>query len=247
MALRSFSDGAVFAEAFGDGRPRVLALHGWGRRGADFKHSLAGLPALAPDLPGFGASPPPDDVIGAEGYADIVVPFLAEFDEPPVLIGHSFGGRISVCLAARLPEQVGPVILMGAPIVRSQPASRPPASYRIVRYLNRIGLLSDRRMEDLRRRSGSVDYRAATGAMRDILVKVINESYEDQLRKVRSPIMLLWGESDDEVPTSVARNALGIVRQSGGDADLKVLEGVGHNVPIEAPEELRKAIESLLS
>jgi pimeloyl-ACP methyl ester carboxylesterase len=101
-------------------------------------------------------------------------------------------------------------------------------------------------MEDLRRRSGSVDYRAATGAMRDILVKVINEGYEDQLRQVRSPIMLLWGESDDEVPISVARNALDIVRQSGGDADLKVLEGVGHHVPIEAPEELRKAIESLL-
>ncbi len=246
MALRSFSDGAVFAEVFGEGRPRVLALHGWGRRGVDFQHSLAGLPALAPDLPGFGASPPPDQVIGAEGYADIVASLLSEFDGPPVLIGHSFGGRISVCLAARFPDQVGPVILTGAPVIRSQRASRPSVSYRIVRYFNKVGLVSDGRMEALRRQSGSVDYRAATGVMRDILVKLVNESYEDQLQSVQSQVLFLWGESDREVPISVARDAVAILRRAGGNADLKVLEGVGHHVPIEAPEELRKAIDTVL-
>ena len=246
MALRSFSDGAVFAEAFGEGRPRVLALHGWGRRGADFKHSLAGLPALAPDLPGFGASPPPEEVIGAEGYADIVASLLDEFDRPPVLVGHSFGGRVSVCLAARFPELVGPVILTGAPILRTGTANRPPLPFRIARVLNKVGLLSDGRMENRRRQRGSTDYRAATGVMRDILVKVVHESYESQLRDVRSQVLFLWGETDSEVPVAVAHEAIGILRPGGGDIDLKVLDGVGHQLPIEAPEELRKAIEAVL-
>lgn len=246
MALRSFVDGAVFAEVFGEGPPRVLALHGWGRHGADFKNSLMGISAFAPDLPGFGASPPPADVIGAEGYADILSEMLPEFDRPPVLIGHSFGGRIAVCLAARYPDEIGPVILTGAPIVRSGVGRRPRISYRIVRSLNRIGIISDRRMESLRRQSGSTDYRSATGIMRDILVKVVNESYEPQLRDMQSPVVLLWGELDDEVPVSVAEMTAGVIDQADGDVDLRVLEGVGHHVPIEAPKELRKAIDSVM-
>ena len=110
MALRSFADGALFAEVFGQGQPRVIALHGWGRRGADFRQSLHDFPALAPDLPGFGASPIPDSVIGADGYADIVAQMLDDFDESPVLVGHSFGGRVAVCLAAKFPEKVGPLV-----------------------------------------------------------------------------------------------------------------------------------------
>lgn len=246
MALRSFVDGAVFAEVFGDGPPRVLALHGWGRRGADFKNSLAGISALAPDLPGFGASPPPADVIGAEGYADIVSPLLSEFDRPPVLVGHSFGGRISVCLAARFPERIGPVILTGAPVVRTAFPPQPKLSYRIVRYLNNVGIVSDERMETLRNQSGSADYRSATGVMRDILVKVVNESYEPQLRHMASQVLLLWGDSDGEVPVSVARATADVMGQTGDSPELIMLEGVGHHVPIEAPEELRKVIDSVL-
>ena len=246
MALRSFVDGAVFAEVFGDGPPRVLALHGWGRRGADFKNSLTGISALAPDLPGFGASPPPADVVGAEGYAELVSPILSEFDRPPVLVGHSFGGRISVCLAARFPERIGPVILTGAPVVRIAPSRPPKLSYRIIRSLNNVGIVSDERMEKLRKQSGSADYRSATGVMRDILVKVVNESYEPQLRDMQSQVLLLWGDSDGEVPVSVARTTAEIIGATGDEPELRVLEGVGHHVPVEAPEELRKAIDSVL-
>jgi pimeloyl-ACP methyl ester carboxylesterase len=101
-------------------------------------------------------------------------------------------------------------------------------------------------MENLRRRSGSVDYRAASGVMRDVLVKVVNESYESQLREVRSRVLFLWGENDGEVPVSVARGAVDILAEAGGESDLRVLDGVGHHLPIEAPEELRKAIEAVL-
>jgi pimeloyl-ACP methyl ester carboxylesterase len=185
-------------------------------------------------------------VIGAEGYAKLVSPILSEFDRPPVLVGHSFGGRISVCLAARFPERIGPVILTGAPVVRIAPSRPPKLSYRIIRSLNKVGIVSDQRMEKLRNQSGSADYRSATGVMRDILVKVVNESYEPQLREMQSQVLLLWGDSDGEVPVSVARTTAEIIGATGDEPELRVLEGVGHHVPVEAPEELRKAIDSVL-
>ncbi len=246
MALRAFADGALFADATGSGPPRVIALHGWARRGADFRSALAGLDALAVDLPGFGASPPPEEVMGAEGYAAQVANLLEGLDRPPVLVGHSFGGRVAVCLAARYPDRVGPLVLTGAPLVRIAPSRKPSLGYRAVRALNRVGVIGDERMERLRRERGSADYRAASGVMRDILVKVIHESYEPQLQVLSSPVTLLWGSVDREVPLEVAREALRVIADAGGRAELEVLEGVGHLVPVQAPDLLRTAIDRAL-
>ena len=239
MALRSFLDGALFAEVFGSGTPDVLALHGWGRRGSDFSASLEGLDAIAPDLPGFGASPVPNQVIGADAYADIVAEILDSFDRPPVLVGHSFGGRVAVCLAAKHPESVGDLVLTGVPLIRLETGRRPPVAYRVVRWLHRAGLVTDERLEQEKRSRGSADYRAATGVMRDILVKVVNESYEGPLGRIQSPVHLLWGENDREVPVSVAESASALL----SDVTLEVLAGVGHLVPIQAPQALRRVID----
>lgn len=239
MALRSFLDGMLFAEVYGEANPDVLALHGWGRRGSDFAAVLDGLSGIAPDLPGFGASPAPTDVIGADEYADIVAGILDTFDRPPVLVGHSFGGRVAVCLAAKHPDRVGPLVLTGVPLIRLQTGQRPPAAYRAARWLNRMGVISDERLEKEKRSRGSADYRASTGVMRDILVKVVNESYEGQLRRISTPVRLLWGEEDREVPVSVAEAAHALLQ----DSSLAVLPGVGHFVPREAPDAVRAAIE----
>ena len=242
MALRSFLGGDVFAEVYGETAPQVLALHGWGRRGNDFNAVLDGIPGIAPDLPGFGASPVPDDVIGADAYADIVAGLLDSFDRPPVLVGHSFGGRVAVCLAAKHPDRVGPLILTGVPLIRLETGRRPPAAYRFARWLNRIGIVSDERLEKEKRNRGSADYRAASGVMRDILVKVVHESYEGQLARISSPVQLIWGEEDTDVPVSAAETAQALI----ADASLEVLPGVGHFVPLQAPEVLREAIEKAL-
>lgn len=255
MALRSFVGGSLFAEVYGEGPPRVLALHGWARRGSDFGQALSGIPALAPDLPGFGASPAPRAVIGAEGYADIVAEMLPSFDRPPVLVGHSFGGRVAVCLAAKAPDRFQSLVLTGAPLLRLGPQRRPAAAFRIARALNRLGVVSDSRMEQLRRRRGSLDYRSASGVMRDILVTVVNESYEGQLGAIEIPVLFLWGALDSEVPSSMALHAAALIndaasargsRHSRDLAELIVLEEVGHQLPTEAPEELRRAIVSSL-
>lgn len=246
LALRSLVNGSLFAEAVGVGQPRVLALHGWGRRGSDFAHSLAGFGALAMDLPGFGATPPPDAAIGAREYASLLLPVLDEFDAPPLVVGHSFGGRVAVCLAAQHPGRVAGLLVTGAPLLRLASGKNPPLAYRIARSLNRYGLVSDRSMETMKRKRGSADYRAASGVMRDVLVKVVNEDYRDELSGLANPIHLLWGGDDREVPVAVAHEAAKLVAESGGIASVEVLEGVGHMLPIQDPDSLRVAVGKML-
>jgi pimeloyl-ACP methyl ester carboxylesterase len=233
----------LFGQVHGAGAPRIVALHGWGRRGADFDRVLEGVDAVAFDLPGFGATPAPEAPMGTEGYAWVVLAALEEVGPGPFqLLGHSFGGRVAVQIAADHPTLVSSLVLTGVPLVRRQSVSKPSLGYRLIRSAHRWRLVSDQRMESIRRSRGSADYRAVTGVMRDVLVTVVNESYEDQLGRVTCPVDLVWGENDTEVPVGVAERARAILAESGTAVSMSVLPGVGHLTPSEAPDDLRASL-----
>ena len=237
-------DDLLFGERHGAGPIQVVALHGWGRDRRDFRRVLKDLDAVALDLPGFGATPPPDRATGAEGYARVVAAWIEQLPDPQVLVGHSFGGRVAVVLAATRPELVAGLVLVGVPLLHrlDRTTRRPSLAYRLLRLANRAGLMSDERLEREKRRRGSADYRAVTGVMRDTLVRVVNESYEDVLPDVVCPVVLVWGAEDSEVPLEVAQRA-GVLLEY---AELEVVEGCGHDLPEEAPDRIRAVIETLL-
>ena len=239
--LKAFATGSLFGARHGSGPPTVLALHGWARDHRDFDATLDGLDAIAVDLPGFGASPAPANAWGGAEYAEAVSPVLGELAGPAVLLGHSFGGRVAVHLAASRPEQVAALVLTGVPLVRrpGARARRPAVPYRLARSLHRRGLLGERRMESLRQRYGSADYRSASGVMRGVHVRAVNETYGDQLASLTCPTELVWGDDDAEVPLAVAEAA----RELLPHAVLTVVPGAGHLTPLTAPGALRAAVE----
>jgi pimeloyl-ACP methyl ester carboxylesterase len=243
MPLRAF-DG-VFAQVHGSGSPDTVALHGWGRRGADFDAVLTGLDALAVDLPGFGATPPPDEPMGAAGYAARIEPLVEGLGVPVRVLGHSFGGRVAVTLAAARPELVAGLVLTGVPLLRLAAPRAPSLRYRVVRAANRLGVVPDERMERLRRTRGSADYRAATGVMRDVLVTVVNESYERELAAIACPVEMIWGGDDTEATPAVAEAACRLLEEAGAPVTLEVIPGIGHMTPLAVPDRLRAAIERI--
>ncbi len=241
--IESFGEGKILAERSGDGPVSVIGLHGWARSREDLAGSLAGLDALAVDLPGFGLSPEPPAAWDTDDYAAQVAELIGGLSRPQVLLGHSFGGRVAVKLAARSPELVSGLVLTGVPLLRRQPAGpRPALPFRMARWGRRHGLISEAAMETFRQRYGSEDYRRATGSMRSVLVRVVNESYEHDLTCITCPVELVWGSNDTVVPLQVARDACALI----GDARLQVIEGSGHMTPLSAPAELRKSVCRLL-
>ncbi|MGH9081883.1 MAG: alpha/beta fold hydrolase [Acidimicrobiales bacterium] len=245
--LRGFAGGRLFGARTGTGAPGVLALHGWARTHRDFDAVLSppGRPALdavAVDLPGFGATPPPDEAWGSADYARCVVAVVEEMAAPVVVLGHSFGGRVAVELAAGRPDLVRALVLTGVPLLRARPPGRPSPRFRLARALHRAGVLGDERMEAARRRYGSADYAAARGIMREVLVRSVGETYEAALDAVACPVSLVWGDDDPTVPLAVAEAAAARLAR----AELTVCPGAGHLVPLTAPERLRAAVERSL-
>lgn len=240
--LRAFDDGRLFGDSFGSGPATVLALPGWMRTRSDFQAVLAGAPSVALDLPGFGgAVPEPPEAWGAADYAVAVAPVLADMADEVVVVGHSFGGRVAVHLAASHRDRVVGLVLTGVPLLKrsDRPPTRAPLPFRVARALHRRGVVSDARMERMKRAHGSADYRAASGVMRDVLVRVVNETYEAQLAAISAPVELVWGADDDAAPVQVAERAAALLARS----NLTVVPGVGHFLPVRRPDVLREAIE----
>ncbi|HMK62450.1 MAG TPA: alpha/beta fold hydrolase, partial [Acidimicrobiales bacterium] len=143
--LRSLAGGSMFGEVWGAFPCRVVALHGWGRTHGDFARAFGPpsdpLDVLAPDLPGFGATPPPPEPWGSAEYAAAVERLFVDPNgadrsitstpsavrAPAVIVGHSFGGRVALQLAVARPDLVAALVLTGVPLVRSsEPGRRPP-------------------------------------------------------------------------------------------------------------------------
>jgi pimeloyl-ACP methyl ester carboxylesterase len=222
VALTALLDGAVLAEKTGADSPRVLALHGWGRTRNDWLPALTGTSALAVDLPGFGASAPPPLAWGSRDYAELLAPLL--IDGGWTVAGHSFGGRVAVQLAAGWPDLVSKVVLTGVPLLRSTSTSKAPLGFRLAKKANQLGLLSDARMEEQRRKRGSADYRNAEGVMRDTLVTLVNEDYRSELGRIAAPVEMVWGANDSAAPLAMAREASELL----ANATLAVSDTSGH-------------------
>jgi len=113
----------------------------------------------------------------------------------------------------------------------------------MARALHRAHLVGAVPMERARQRYGSPDYRAGQGLMRDVLVRLVNERYEDALAALQCPVELVWGDDDAEAPVETAR----ALERSISGAHLSVCPGAGHLLPLTAPAELRTAVERALA
>lgn len=219
----------------GQGAP-LLLLHGWGCDAGHFmalqKYLAYQFTTYAIDLPGFGLSTQPEEVWGSEEYADLIVRFInAIHINNPILIGHSLGGKIIINLVARSLVKVKKIVLIssaGVRLPRPFKLSLKIGFFKVVKFFTRLPVIKNifgSWLELYKRKFGSVDYKNASGHMRAILVKVVNEDITALLPRVKVPTLLLWGDQDTTTPLKAGQ----IMHNMISESKLKVFSGSGHH------------------
>ena len=232
-------DPAAHVIEHGDGLP-VLLLHGWGTSAELFMPIFNGLGAgrrlIAPDLPGFGGTPPPAEPWSVDDYAAWLVVLLDRLGVTQCdVIGHSNGGRIGIVLAAEHPELVRRLVLTDSSGIRPRHGLRyryRVATYKALRRAQHATLVPRALRDAAQRRAdrrGSDDFRAASGTMRGTLVRLVNEDLTPLLPHVAAPTLLIWGDRDADTPLRDAR----VMESLIPDAGLVVFEGAGHFAYLE--------------
>lgn len=205
---------------YGEGKD-ILLLHGWGQniemmkfigdRLADrFRITIL-------DFPGFGESDEPTIPWTLSDYSLLIERLVQELKiKKPIIMGHSFGGRVAIRYSANHP--IEKLVLFGSPCVRLQ--QKLPLSVRILKKLKTLPGL-DSFGEKMKKYIGSRDYKAASPIMRQTLVQVVNEDLSEFAKKIEEPTLLIWGDQDTEAPVEEAK----ILENIMYDAALIVLPG----------------------
>ncbi len=216
--------------------------HGWGQNLQSFMPLAQSLSASARhclvDFPGFGQSPVPEDAWGTEEYADALATFIkSQTDEKIIWVGHSFGCRVGLQLAARYPELIaGLCLIAGAGLPRKRPLwhklyyGARVYLFKSLKKLIPMGLSQ----EWLYKKFGSADYRNA-GPLRQILVKVVNEDLSRIAEDIKCPVTLIYGANDTETPPDIGHRLSRIIPNSkmilmDGFDHYSILTGAHHQV-----------------
>lgn len=232
------------------GAPIVL-LHGWGCNHttvASIRKLLEGkMHVYSFDLPGFGKTPEPADVWGIEEYTRFTEQALEALGiENPILLGHSFGGRISILLSSR--NKVNKIVLVDAAGVKPTHSLKwyfKVYSYKLAKRMYPLifGQKKARvRIEKARARRGSSDYNDATPMMRAILSKCVNEDLCHVMPHIQVPALLIWGENDTATPLADAKKMEKLIP----DAGLVSFPGCGHYSFLDNPVGFRAVLKSFL-
>jgi len=215
--------------------PCVLLLHGWGANINTmmpiFNILKDNFKVYAIDFPGFGESEEPSEVFGVYDYARVTKSFIDKMGmKEVILLGHSFGGRVSIVLSSQYKEIIKQMVLVdsaGLIPKRGLKYYIKVYSFKTLRFLyNTLFFWKDKneRLESFYKKFGSKDYQDSSGIMRKILVKVVNEDLRPLLTEIESSTLLIWGENDTATPLYMAK----IMESEIKDSGLVVLEGAGH-------------------
>lgn len=219
---------------YGKGHDIVL-LHGWGQNikmmdplGKNLSDNFR---ITILDLPGFGSSEIPKFAYTINDYTELLHDFLESLNiTNPILIGHSFGGRVAINFASLY--DVSKLVLFGSPfIVREKKGLK----VKVLKTLKNIKFLNSF-AEVMKNHLGSEDYKAANGIMREILVKTVNTDLSDAASKIKASTLLIWGENDEAVPVSEAQKLENTIKDSAlivlPGTHYCYLENLGHVVSI---------------
>lgn len=240
----------VHYEVSGEGQP-VLLLHGWGANLGTFQHVHKFLEkdfmVYSIDFPGFGESEEPHQPWGIYDYADFTKLFINQFDvQNPILVGHSFGGRVSIIYAAKHP--VNKVILVDSAGIKPKRKFNyyvKVYTFKTAKQLFKLPILknySDQVINNMRSTFGSSDYKNVAGVMQQTMVKVVNEDLKYLLPDIKAPTLLIWGENDNATPVADAKIMEKIIPNAG----LAVLKNASHYSFLDKPNDFLIIIDNFL-
>lgn len=193
----------------------IVLLHGWGQNiemmkpiGDAFKEKND---VIIIDLPGFGLSEEPKYAWSLDDYVECIKELLnKEKVKKPILIGHSFGGKISLLYASKY--ETLKLVLFGSPYKKE--IKNESVKLKLLKQAKKL-VKNEKLVNLAKKHIGSKDYKDSSPIMREILVNHVNYDITEEVKKIKCPTLIIWGEMDDIVSLDTAYELEKLIDDAG--------------------------------
>jgi pimeloyl-ACP methyl ester carboxylesterase len=235
--------------------PTLLLIHGSGVSARYWVNQVRGLGStlrvVAIDLPGHGESDPIEET-SVELYGEVVARVLDALRPGPVIAaGHSLGGAVAIVLALRRPKAVRGLVLL------SSCAKLPWDDGRGERFLAYLpGPLRKLLFFSMAKKvlfapgapagAVSLGMQELRACRPETILKDVHAAktmdVTEQAARLDVPTLILCGSRDRLTPPALAERLHELIPASR----LKIIDGTGHMLLLEAPEDVNAEILSFV-
>ncbi len=244
----------------------IVLLHGFLSSSFSFRKLIPSLrghfSVLTIDWPPFGYTERPRYyTYSYENTAKTLASFIQQMiSEPVTLTGHSMGGQLVLQILKHSPSLADQAILLCASGYIPRAKGRliaasylPFADFFVKRWLEKSGVegnlrrvVFDQAMIDeemIQGYSHPFETRAIFKGLARFLRHREDDLTSEELQKLQTPCLLIWGEHDRIVPLSVGTRLAADLPNSR----IKIIKKAGHLLPEEKPEETARLMKQFIS
>lgn len=228
----------------GSGDKVVVLLHGWSGSSQSLIRLQESLVAFGYhvynfDLPGFGGTELSEEALTLDDYVLVVTDFIKQHNiNQPLLVGHSFGGKISLKIAATHPENIRAVVAIAASGIHPKNSIKKSVLKGVAKFGKRI--LGSGNENFINTTARKLFYKFVvrekdyykSGVLKQTFINIVEEHLDKLLSKINIPVLLIWGELDTVTPLWMGKQMQTAINNS----EIKVIAGAKHNLPLVSPE-----------
>lgn len=244
-------DSKIFFNAFGQGQPLIL-LHGWGVDSQIWEPTIPDLSSsfqvITFDFPGFGQSDLPAQTWSLDDYAEILKKIIEELKlKNPILLGHSFGGRVAIKFSTTHPQEIKKLILVSSAGIKPKQGISwwsfflTAKACKLIFKIPPLSFFFPKVRRFLYQATKRTDY-LNSGQMKETFLKVAKEDLTPLLTNIPVPTLIVWGEKDQELPLKFAQILLDQIPK----AELHLLKNSGHFPFLDEPQKFTQIIKDFL-
>ncbi len=239
----------IHYDKYGNKNQVIIILPGWGNTKDTFTNIInyfkENYTIYLIDYPGFGKTKPLNKDLTIYDYANLIKDFINKLNiKNPIIIAHSFGGRITSIINKNL--NLKKIILIDVAGIKrfNLKIKLKQYIYKILKLL--IKLLpknkQDYYKEKLFNKFSSSDYQKVNINMRNSFKNIINEDLRKYYKDIKVETLIIWGEKDEDTPLKDAYLIHKYIKNSG----LIILKNLPHFSYIYNPIKINKIIEIFL-
>ena len=216
-----YKDIEIYYETYGNSKKSILILPGWGNTRETFLNIINLLKdkykIYIIDYPFFGNSPLPNKELTIYDYSELIYHFIKHNHiNNPIIIAHSFGGRIASILCNKI--KVNKLILMDVAGIKrfNLKVFMKNKLYKLLKLLTYLlpKCIQVNMRNKLLLKFSSTDYLYIPSIMKNTFKNIIKEDLRKYYKTISSETLIIWGEKDLDTPLKDALYLNKVIKNS---------------------------------